>query len=220
MAAVRFAWQIVPHASSVTAGETLLNLEEGILIQTMTTVLPRKMFPLFLLGLGVILLASSAYFILRDISSPSDFSTVPVKVSFPAPELTLTDTQGLSRSLLEYRGRVVLVNLWATWCQPCKQEMPALQSFYNKYTDQGFLVIAINDGDPTADVLQFVEEYQLTFPVWLDPTYIATEQAFKTLNLPSSFVIDRDGTIRLQWVGGISRRMLDQHVSPLIMEQP
>ena len=186
----------------------------------MTTVLPRKIFPLFLLGLGALLIAASAYFILRGISARSEFSTVPVTVSFPAPELTLTDIQGVSRSLMDYHGQVVLVNLWATWCQPCKQEMPALQSFYDRHRNQGFVVIAINDGDPKADVLQFVQDYQLTFPVWLDPTYIATEQAFKTLNLPSSFVIDRDGTTRLQWVGGISRRMLDQHVSPLIMEQP
>jgi len=63
-----------------------------------------------------------------------------------------------------------------------------------------------------------VTDYRLTFPVWLDPTYIATEQAFKTLNLPSSFVIDRQGTIQLQWVGGISRAILDKHVSPLIKE--
>ena len=187
----------------------------------MTTIaLPRKAFPLLLLGLGAGLIAISAYFILQNLSPQADFSTVPVKVNYPAPNLTLTDTQGISRSLVEYRGQVVLVNLWATWCPPCKEEMPALQSFYDKHRDQGFVVIAINDGDPTPDVLQFVKEYRLTFPVWLDPTYIATEQAFKTLNLPSSFVIDRNGTIRLQWVGGISRKMLDQYVSPLIMEQP
>ena len=193
---------------------------EGILIPAMTIAVPRKTFPLLLLGLGLILIGAATYFILQDFSSRSDFSTVPVKVTFPAPELTLTDTQGISRSLVEYQGQVVLVNLWATWCPPCKEEMPALQSFYNKHRDQGFVVIAINDGDPMADVLQFVKDYQLTFPVWLDPTYIATEQAFKTLNLPSSFVIDRSGTVRLQWVGGISRKMLDQHVSPIIMEQP
>jgi peroxiredoxin len=193
---------------------------EGILIPAMTIAVPRKTFPLLLLGLGLILIGASTYFILQDFSSRSDFSTVPVKVTFPAPELTLTDTQGISRSLVEYQGQVVLLNLWATWCPPCKEEMPALQSFYNEHRDQGFVVIAINDGDPTADVLQFVKDYQLTFPVWLDPTYIATEQAFKTLNLPSSFVIDQSGTVRLQWVGGISRKMLDQHVSPIIMEQP
>ena len=186
----------------------------------MTIVLPRKTVPLLLLGLGLVLLGSSAYFILRNVSARSDFSTVPAKVSYSAPELSLTDTQGISRSLADYRGQVVLVNLWATWCEPCKQEMPTLQSFYNRHRDEGFVVIGINDGDPKADVLQFVREYRLTFPIWLDPTYIATEQAFKTLGLPSSFVIDREGTIRLQWVGGISRKMLDQHVTPLITEQP
>ena len=186
----------------------------------MTRILSQKSFPLVLLGLGAILVGASAYFILQDVSSQSEFSTVPVTMNYAAPELTLMDTQGVSRSLLDYRGQVVLVNLWATWCPPCKEEMPALQSLYNKYRDQGFVVIAINDGDPTADVLQFVKEYRLTFPVWLDPTYIATEQAFKTLNLPSSFVIDRDGTIRLQWVGGITLKMLEKHVSPLILEQP
>jgi cytochrome c biogenesis protein CcmG, thiol:disulfide interchange protein DsbE len=165
----------------------------------------------------LILIAVSAYFIFQNYSS-TNFSTVPVKVNFPAPDLTLMDTQGGSRSLAEYRGQVVLVNLWATWCHPCKEEMPALQSFYDRHREQGFVVIAINDGDPLEDVLQFVKDYQLTFPVWLDPTYIATEQAFKTLNLPSSFVIDRQGTIQLQWVGGISRAMLDKHVSPLIKE--
>lgn len=195
-------------------------IREGILIPSMTMVLPRKTVSLLLLGLGVLLLSSSAYFILQDVSARSDFSTVPATVSYSAPELTLTDTQGISRSIADYRGQVVLVNLWATWCEPCKQEMPALQSFYNRHRDQGFVVIGINDGDPKEDVLRFLQEYRLTFPVWLDPTYIATEQAFKTLGLPSSFVIDRGGTIRLQWVGGISRKMLDQHVSPLITEQP
>jgi peroxiredoxin len=186
----------------------------------MTMALPRKVFPLLLLGVGAILIGISAYFIFQDVALQSDFSTVPVTVNYPAPDLTLMDTQGISHSLADYRGQVVLVNLWATWCPPCKEEMPALQSFYNQHKDQGFVVIAINDGDPTPDVLQFVEDYKLTFPVWLDPTYIATEQAFKTLNLPSSFVIDRDGTIRLQWVGGISRKTLDKHLSPLITEQP
>ena len=94
----------------------------------------------------------------------------------------------------------------------------ALQSFYKKYQDSGFVVIAINDGNPKPEVLQFIKDYDLTFPVWLDPTYIATEQAFKTINLPSSFVIDRDGTIQYMWVGGISREMLETHIAPLIMK--
>jgi cytochrome c biogenesis protein CcmG/thiol:disulfide interchange protein DsbE len=180
---------------------------------------PRNTFALIFLGFGLILITISTYFILRDFSSQTDFSTVPVKMNFPAPELTLTDIEGVSHSIADYRGQVVLVNLWATWCPPCKEEMPALQSFYNKHKEKGFVVVAINDGDPTRDVLQFVQDYKLSFPVWLDPTYIATEQAFKTLNLPTSFVIDRSGTIQLKWVGGISRKMLDKQVAPLITEQ-
>jgi peroxiredoxin len=187
--------------------------------QNMAVTVPRKAIPLILLGLGLILMALSAYLIMAARPSQTDLSAVPVKVSFPAPDLTLNDTQGVSHSLADYRGQVVLVNLWATWCPPCKEEMPTLQAFYNKHKENGFVIIAVNDGDPTADVLQFVKDYRLTFPVWLDPTYIATEKAFHTLNLPTSFVIDRDGTIRLTWVGGIDAEMLDKHVTPLIMEQ-
>jgi thiol-disulfide isomerase/thioredoxin len=140
-------------------------------------------------------------------------------VNFPAPELTLSDIQGNSHSLADYRGQVVLVNLWATWCPPCKEEMPTLQAYYNKHKENGFVIIAINDGDPAPDVLQFVRDYQLSFLVWLDPTYVATEQVFKTLSLPSSFVIDRNGTVRQTWVGGISRKMLDKYVTPIIKEK-
>lgn len=179
----------------------------------------RKFFPLILFGIGFTLIAVSVYFILQNQSSQIAPSVVPVKVKFPAPELTLTDIRGDLHSLAEYRGQVVLVNLWATWCPPCKEEMPALQTFYRKHREDGFVIIAINDGESKEDVLQFVKDYELTFPVWLDPTYIATDHAFNTQNLPTSFVIDRSGTIQLTWIGGISSRMLDKYVTPLITEQ-
>lgn len=184
----------------------------------MTNKKRRQIIPLILLGMGLILIAVSGYFILDGAAAQNDLSTVPVRVDFPAPELTLTDLSGTTRSLDDYRGQVILVNLWATWCPPCKEEMPALQAFHNKYNNDGFAVIAINDGDPIADVIQFVNDYQLTFPIWLDPTYIATEDAFKTLNLPSSFVIDRNGIIRLQWVGEVDRKILEEFVTPIIKE--
>ena len=178
----------------------------------------RKTIPFLLLGLGLLLMVSSAYFIWRKATPQTEFLTVPARVRFPAPELSLNDTEGVRRSLADYRGQVVLVNLWATWCPPCKEEMPTLQTFYDKYRADGFVIVAINDGDPTVDVLQFVNDYGLTFPVWLDPTYIATEEAFHTLNLPASFVIDREGTIQLTWMGGISYNTLEEYVTPLIVE--
>jgi peroxiredoxin len=179
----------------------------------------RQWLPFFLLGLGLLLVGASILY-LMTFPLPSDPSTVPAQVNYPAPDLTLTDLAGESRSLDQYRGQVILVNLWATWCPPCKEEMPVLQAYHNKHNGQGFAIIAINDGDPTPDVAQFVQDYELTFPVWLDPTYIATEQAFKTLNLPSSYVIDRNGVVRLMWVGEISRAMLETHVTPIIREKP
>lgn len=166
----------------------------------------------------MILIATSGFLVLRDKPAQTDLTVVPVSTNFPAPELTLTNLEDVTRSLADYEGQVVLVNLWATWCPPCKAEMPTLQAYHDKYADLGFTVIAVNDGDPAPDVIQFVKDYQLTFPVWLDPTYIATEDAFKTMNLPSSFVIDRSGTVRLYWVGEINSNMLEKHVTPIIKE--
>jgi hypothetical protein len=98
--------------------------------------------------------------------------------------------------------------------------MPALESFYRQHAADGFAVVAVNDGDPTSDVVQFVNDYKLSFPVWLDPTYSATEKKFKTMNLPSSFVIDRNGQVVLSWVGGINLRTLEKYVTPIIEDQP
>jgi cytochrome c biogenesis protein CcmG/thiol:disulfide interchange protein DsbE len=147
---------------------------------------------------------------------PDTASVVPMAVEYPAPELTLTDLEGKTVSLADYRGQVVLINLWATWCPPCKYEMPTLQAYFEDHGAEGFTLIAINDGDPAEDVVAFAKDYGLTFPVWIDPTYIASEQAFKTNALPSSFVIDREGVVRFAWTGAISLSMLEKYVTPML----
>ncbi|MEW6028885.1 MAG: TlpA family protein disulfide reductase [Chloroflexota bacterium] len=186
-----------------------------------------RLIALVVIGMGLIAVGIAAMaFVTMNRAAPesdvsggsgSDASVLPALVNYPAPELTLTDLNGQSYSLADYRGRVALVNMWATWCPPCRQEMPTLQSFYEQYADLGFVIIAIDDGDPAPDVAAFVEEYGLTFPVWLDPQY-ASERAFNTMNLPSSFVMDREGIIRLQWVGAIERDQLETYVAPVILE--
>ncbi len=155
---------------------------------------------------------------LSDTTSPTDFSAMPAQVRFEAPSLTLADMQNNMHSLSDYRGQVVLVNLWATWCPPCKAEMPILQGYYSLHQRDGLVVIAIEDGDPASDVSSFVNALHLTFPVWLDPTYQATDHAFKTPNLPSSYVIDRDGMVRLMWLGAINAKNLEKFVTPLLKE--
>lgn len=155
----------------------------------------------------------------RDESlAATDFSAIPTEVQFEAPALTLKDVQGVEYSLSDYRRQVVLVNLWATWCPPCKAEMPNLQKFYLRHQSEGFVVIAIEDGDPAASVISFVDDLGLTFPVWLDPTYQATDHAFRTVNLPSSYVIDRTGQVRLMWIGAISEANLEKYLPAIIKE--
>jgi len=179
---------------------------------------------MLVLGIGLILVGVAAFMLwprpgVAASSPTSGLSlTVPVEVGYAAPELTLSDLNGVEHSLDDYQGSIVLINLWATWCPPCKAEMPTLEAYYKAHQADGFTTIAINDGDPTDAVDAFVDEYGLSFLVLLDPTYIATEQAFKTSNLPSSFVIDRKGQVRLRWVGEIDRATLEKYVTPLILE--
>ena len=175
-------------------------------------------------GLGLLLLGlMGGYLLLTRESNPAlqatDFSAVPSLVLYHAPELSLTGLDGASHSLADYRGQVVLVNLWATWCPPCKAEMPLLQKYFDKHKAEGFSVIAIEDGDPEGDVRTFVSTNALTFPVWLDPTYQASDHAFKTINLPTSYVIDRTGNVRLMWVGAINEANLEKYVTPIVREK-
>jgi len=79
-------------------------------------------------------------------------------------------------------------------------------------------VIAVNDGETAPTVNAFVADHGLTFPVWLDPTYEGTDRAFKAGNLPTSYVIDRIGRVRLMWIGAISEANLEQHVGPMLKE--
>jgi peroxiredoxin len=183
---------------------------------------PARFLALLLIGCGFLAIGIMYYLLsfdnpVSDSASTSDFSTVPVQVDYPAPELNLTSLEGDAVSLADYRGSVVLVNLWATWCPPCAEEMPTLQAFYERYKSEGFVLIAIDQGETVAEVKPFAAEFGLTFPIWLDPDNEAGG-IFKTMNLPSSYVIDREGQVRLMWIGGISAANLEKYVPNIILE--
>jgi peroxiredoxin len=144
-------------------------------------------------------------------------SVVPVKVSFAAPELSLQNINGETQSLADFRENVVLVNNWATWCPPCKAEMLTLAAYYNEHNAEGFMIIAIEAGDPADGVSKFAQNYGLNFPVWLDPNG-ASLKAFGNGTLPNSYVIDRSGTVRYAWTGEISKAMLEKYVTPLLAD--
>ncbi len=177
---------------------------------------------MFILGIGLVLIGLASLLILQgaktgQASQSISNSVIPVAVNYPAPELSLQNVDGKSEALIDYRDQVVLVNNWATWCPPCKAEIPTLQAYYETHTMDGFVIIGIDAGEPQSEVLKFVQEHNMTYPVWFDLENTAMN-AFKNQSLPSSFVIDRKGIVRLAWVGEISGEVLEKYVTPLITE--
>ena len=174
-------------------------------------------------GAGLLVLGIASFVLLyqgRDASAAdaaNERSVTPMEVSFSAPELALENLEGDIQSLADFKGDVILVNNWATWCPPCKAEMPSLKEYHDVHARDGFTVIAVEAGDKYDEVLAFAQSLDLTFPVWLDPNG-ASLQAINNGSLPNSYVIDRTGTVRLAWTGEISLGMLEKFVTPIIQE--
>jgi peroxiredoxin len=144
-------------------------------------------------------------------------SVIPGDVEFPAPDLNLTDLEGKPVSLGDYRGQVVMVNNWGIECPFCEAEMAEYEAYYNDYKDQGLTIIGINADDTSEDIEAYIQEMEMTFPIWLDPKKEAY-QAFKNNNIPSTYVIDKNGTVQLAWSGPASQAILEEFVTPLLHE--
>lgn len=128
-------------------------------------------------------------------------SRVPA-VGTAAEDFRLTDLEGKQQTLSHYRGKVVLVNFWATWCRPCTTEMPAMQATYDKLRDKGFVVLAINELEDDAKVREHIEQYGHTFPVLMDRDNKVANQ-FGVFGLPVSVFIDEKGIVREYIKGGL-----------------
>jgi len=115
--------------------------------------------------------------------------------SGPAPAFTLTTLAGQPSGLNAYKGQVVMVNFWATWCGPCQQEMPLLDQMYKKYKPAGFTLIGVNVDKEAPAVKQLLERKPVSFPVLLDPAN-QVSKAYHVDEMPSSVIIDRKGQIR------------------------
>ena len=183
----------------------------------------QNIIPWILIGSGVIVISVLAFFLWPKSNQTTQaepetrggFSAIPIEVNFPAPDVTVSDLDGNPVALSDYRGQVILLNNWATWCPPCKAEMPTLQAYYEDHHNQNFMIVAIEAGDSIPNVASFVDYFGLTFDVLADPT-TATLTAFRNGSLPNSYVIDENGFVRLAWTGAISREVLEEHVTPLL----
>jgi thiol-disulfide isomerase/thioredoxin len=147
--------------------------------------------------------------------TPVGDSPSPRPASFPAPDFTLPTLSGAPIRLAELRGKVVLLNFWATWCVPCRTEMPSLDALYQQYQDRGLAVLAVNvDTLSTAGVEAFMQEVAVTFPIVLDPAW-SVARAYRVLGLPTTYLIDRGGNVVIREVG--ERNWMD-HVSQVAVE--
>jgi len=119
-----------------------------------------------------------------------------------APDFALKTLEGKTVRLSEFRGKkVVLINFWATWCPPCRSEMPTMQQIYTEYKGKGFEILAINiERDSKEEILEFMKELRLTFPVLLDSDMKVT-RTYRLIGLPVSMLIDRQGIIRSKTIG-------------------
>ncbi len=132
-----------------------------------------------------------------------------------AKEFSIPTIERTTFRLADYRGKVVFLNFWATWCPPCKEEMPAMERLYQRYKDKGLVVLAVSvDTEGVPLVTPFVKEYKLTFPIGLDRKMAVAEE-YGVRGLPTSFLVDKRGTLvglalgPREWNGKASRALIE-----------
>jgi len=139
-----------------------------------------------------------------------------ITVGDAAPTAPLPRLEGGgSESLTDYRGRWVLVNFWASWCLPCREEAPALERFQQQHGGPGFTVLGIDSRDLTSDGIAFVEQYGLSYPQLRDGDGDASRD-YGTTGVPENFLVDPSGKVRLVFTGPISEEYLREAVAPLL----
>jgi cytochrome c biogenesis protein CcmG/thiol:disulfide interchange protein DsbE len=138
---------------------------------------------------------------------------------FVAPDFTLETLAGGTLSLEEARGQVVLINFWATWCPPCRAEMPAIQRVYDRYQEQGLVVLAVNLQESPGQISAFAGELGLTFPILLDRDG-AVSETYRVRSLPTTIFVSRSGVIADLVVGGpLPEPLLESKIAPLLREE-
>lgn len=127
-------------------------------------------------------------------------------------EFSTTNVAGEKVSLSDYRGHVVMVNFWATWCPPCRAEMPLIESFYEQYRNQGFIVLAVNNAERSDQVRAFASQFQLTFPVLLDYS-AGISQQFGIKGYPTSLFLDTKGNLYATHQGVLTATQLQNYIT-------
>ena len=153
---------------------------------------------------GILLLGLVWIFVSADRSGASTNGLIPApQKGFLAPDFTLTTLDGETVSLSDLRGQAVIVNVWASWCGPCRLEMPAFKQVYTEYRERGLVILAVNSTsqDTRTSVEKFVAEFQLPFSIPLDAEG-KVARLYRVSALPSTFFVGRDGVSTKVVIGG------------------
>ncbi len=150
---------------------------------------------LFIVGVGIIVL-------LQTKDSYLNLSGTPrLGKGMPAPDFTLPDINGKVVSLTDYRGKVVLINIWATWCPPCVEEMPSMEKLHQELKDESFKILAVSiDVLGAKAVIPFMKKHKLSFSALTD-TKGAIKSLYQTTGVPESFIVDKNGIIAEKIIG-------------------
>lgn len=179
--------------------------------------MPTSRFTWILLFLGVLLLGSAWILESRE---PADSTAEAAGVAeapavgYLAPDFTLTTLNGQTFTLSEQRGRPVVVNFWATWCPPCRAEIPHFQDASVKYNGQ-VAIIGVDDGETIAKVAPFANEMGITYPLPVDENSIVSSR-YHVNSLPSTFFIDSEGVIQKIHIGLINQAVLEDQIEQLL----
>lgn len=161
---------------------------------------------MYVVFLSAVLIASSAW--------AESKALHPVEGQPTAPDFDLKDIDGNRHHLSDYRGKVVIVNFWATWCPPCRFELPSMEKLWQATRDKGVVILAVNLGENEDTIFTFTSDYPVSFPLLMDLDSSVTKE-YSVLGIPTSFVIDPNGRIIYRVVG--TREWDDEQVSDVLL---
>jgi cytochrome c biogenesis protein CcmG, thiol:disulfide interchange protein DsbE len=152
----------------------------------------------------------------------------PLLVGMAAPDFSMKDLQGRQQKLSDFRGKVVFLNFWATWCKPCKEEMPSMEIMWENFKNEDFVVLAVSIDKVTTqkDIAPFAENMRLTYPIYVIPVsdlfWTRTDKSYKLMGVPETYIIDQNGVLREKVIGPRDWTLKDSltTIVQLLQKQP